>query len=336
MQPCVEISRFDVTRAAEWELHGYHRLRVDTAADWSDEPPPDRVAAVAGLLGRMAGVGEPMYWAAYANGRLIGFTRLWLPAQENAQVGVVEITVHPEVRRQGVGSGLLRPVLRVLETEGRTMVEGWAVTRGGPGARWASGMGFRPVQITLLQRLVIDEVEPSSWAVTPPSGYHAVRWIDPAPDAHLASYVRARAAIHDAPVGDEQYRSPDWTVERIREAERDRQASGLEHRVVAAVNELDGTIVGFTEIELGHRPDLAHQGDTAVMAGHRGHGLGRYIKAVMARWLLHDRPRVSRVLTATAASNTHMIRVNHQIGYTDSRTMLVLSAETAAVAARLR
>ena len=114
----------------------------------------------------------------------------------------------------------------------------------------------------------------------------------------------------------------------VRLAERDSLANGIEHRVVAAVYEPSAEVVGFTEIELRpHRADVAFQGETAVVAEHRGHGLGRYIKGHMATWLRSDRPELTRVVTSTAASNVHMIRVNHQIGYTTSRTTLVMSCE---------
>jgi mycothiol synthase len=55
----------------------------------------------------------------------------------------------------------------------------------------------------------------------------------------------------------------------------------------------------------------------------------------MALWLTADRPDLDRIVTTTAASNEHMIRVNGQIGYVPSRTMLVMNTGVSALLARL-
>jgi GNAT superfamily N-acetyltransferase len=102
----------------------------------------------------------------------------------------------------------------------------------------------------------------------------------------------------------------------------------VEQRVTVAVHEATGTVAGLTEIEIhAIRKDLAYQGDTAVLAAHRGCGLGRYIKAGMVRWLRQQRPEITRLGTSTAADNVHMIRVNHQIGFTTLRSMVDVEAE---------
>jgi hypothetical protein len=50
---------------------------------------------------------------------------------------------------------------------------------------------------------------------------------------------------------------------------------------------------------------------------------------------LHRSPTGPRqVVTTTGAENAPMIRVNHQVGYTTSRTSLVLRAEVAELFSR--
>ncbi len=45
--------------------------------------------------------------------------------------------------------------------------------------------------------------------------------------------------------------------------------------MLAAVEDADGATAGFTEVELsGWTPAHSEQADTAVLAAHRGHGLG--------------------------------------------------------------
>lgn len=52
--------------------------------------------------------------------------------------------------------------------------------------------------------------------------------------------------------------------------------------MLAAVDDADGAIAGFTEVELsGWTPAHSEQADTAALAAHRGHGL--WLKAAMLR-----------------------------------------------------
>ncbi len=82
--------------------------------------------------------------------------------------------------------------------------------------------------------------------------------------------------------------------------------------MLAAVDDADGAIAGFTEVELsGWTPAHSEQADTAVLAAHRGHGL--WLKAAMLRrpGRSHANPvrsyssgvrGASRCSTATSAS----------------------------------
>ena len=94
---------------------------------------------------------------------------------------------------------------------------------------------------------------------------------------------------------------PEWTVERVREAEAEVLALDVEERVVVAVHEPTGEVAGLTQLQLHpHRPRYGYQRDTAVLAAHRGHGLGRAIKAHMLRWLEDDGVDLDVVDTGTA------------------------------------
>ncbi|RSM48214.1 GNAT family N-acetyltransferase [Amycolatopsis balhimycina DSM 5908] len=97
-----------------------------------------------------------------------------------------------------------------------------------------------------------------------------------------------------------------------------------------------GDVAGFTEVCLHpRRPDWAYQRDTAVLAGHRGHGLGRCVKAHLARWLVAERPAVARISTTTGEDNAHMLRVNADVGYTTLRSVVAMRQDLAEPAARL-
>jgi hypothetical protein len=69
------------------------------------------------------------------------------------------------------------------------------------------------------------------------------------------------------------------------------------------------------------------QGDTAVLAAHRGHRLGLAMKTAMLRWFTADKAEAKQVWTSTGAANTHMAEVNHRLGFKTMRQFSVVSRE---------
>lgn len=332
----LDIRVFNVDRADDDVLSDYYDLIATSTADWLDEPPPDFDTAIGRLRSPTPGLGGILRWAAYVDGHLRAFATARLPEQENADVALLELTVHPDFRRRGVATGMLRTILPALREQQRSVIEASSVKKGGPGEHWASWLGCRQVDVTVAQRLALDAVDPTLWEVEAPPGYRSVSWISAAPEELVASYARARNAIHDAPQGGARISSPQWTVERVREREAGKKDSGFEQRVVAAVHRASGDVVGFTEVDLyPHRRDKAIQRDTVVSAEHRGRGLGRFVKAEMSKWLRSDQPELRTILTFTAESNKYMIHVNHQVGYTTTRVMLDFNSDIDTLAKRL-
>lgn len=336
MRAGFDIRVFDADKASSGEASDYHELIVASNTDLSDEPPPDYEASLGRLKSPAPGFGSFLQWAAYSDGRIIGFENVLLPDQERANLAIAQIIVHPTYRRRGVATEMLRTALPELRARSRTSIEAWSVLQGGSGEQFSVGLGFKQVHVTVRQRLVFDEVDASLWNIDAPVGYRMISWTDSVPEELVTSYAAARNAMQDAPLGESDYREPRFTVERIRQAELEMRTRGIEQRVVAAVHESHGEIAGYTEVAiLPYRPDTAMQRGTAISPAHRGHGLGQYIKVEMARWLRSDRPELRRVYTSTAASNSHMIRVNHLMGYVTTRTMLVLSCDVASLTERL-
>ena len=184
--------------------------------------------------------------------------------------------------------------------------------------------------------LAIADVDPALWEVHA-AGYRLQRWLGAAPEEILASYAHARNAIQDATQGNLTYEVPKWTSERVREDEDEHRRDGIEQWVVVAVHESTGEVVGTTEIEVHPAaPDKGFQAWTAVTREHRGHGLGRCMKAAMMRWLPPERPLILRVSTNTGADNVNMIRTNHAVGYTTVRTMLTVEIDRRVLEANLR
>ncbi|RKT54231.1 GNAT family N-acetyltransferase [Saccharothrix australiensis] len=325
----VEIAPFTPGAATEADLIGYHDVML--ARQETDRPDEPRLS-YDDCLGRLntpfPGFGPVAYWVARTDGALAGSATVYFPDGAAATTALAEIVVHPRYRGRGIGTALLREVLPELRARGRSVVEGWQVTRGSAGDRWAAGLGFRTVHTVVLQLLLVAERDAAAWTVPVPPGYRLRQWSVAAPAELTASYVLAREAIHDAPIGDLAVRPPKWTVEYLRAREAEMREQDVELRVVVAQHEATGVVAGFTEVELHpHRPNWAFQRDTAVVSAHRGRGLGRSVKARMMRWLLADRPNLERVYTGTGVENVHMQQVNHQLGFSTVRTMIAVNQE---------
>jgi hypothetical protein len=63
------------------------------------------------------------------------------------------------------------------------------------------------------------------------------------------------------------------------------------------------------------RPEIAQQADTGVVGVHRGHRLGRWLKAETLRLALAREPRIAVVETYNAEENPYMLAINVDMGF---------------------
>lgn len=62
-------------------------------------------------------------------------------------------------------------------------------------------------------------------------------------------------------------------------------------------------------------PAVVWVGLTAVDPDHRGHALGKWLKATMTLRILDERPEASDIRTGNADSNDAMLGINRAMGY---------------------
>lgn len=331
-----DIAEFDLDATTADDLHDYYELRrAVIAADQPEDPPPSYDSVVGRLRTPLSGWGSCRHWVARAGGRVVGFATVGFPAPVNAHQGRTEIIVHPDLRRRGIGTELLRTVVPAIRSDSRSVVEGWAVT-GSAGAAWATAVGFRAVHETVLQRLVLADLDRAAVNTEPPPGYQLRRWQGRTSEGLIDSYARTRSGIGDAPRGEATDQGAEWSAERVRAAEGDLLASGVEHRVVVAVHGSSGAVVAMTEVDIyPHRPEFGYQGDTVVLEAYRGHRLGHRIKSAMLDWLRTERPGLEHIYTSSAATNVHMLRLNEEIGFTVFRGAIEFEQDAGTVEAAL-
>ncbi|MFC0432444.1 GNAT family N-acetyltransferase [Kutzneria buriramensis] len=326
----VDVRPLDGRRATDSEIDEYHELwSAVCRVDYPELPVPTRAASAAGLLTSQLHLGERLLWLARLDGRLVGSASINLPADDNDRIAIARIIVHPDQRRQGIATEILRVVALTLRERGRTHIEGWDVTEGGTGAGWTRALGFRVVNASVLQILEFAESDPSRWDAAVPAGYRLVRWVDAAPDDLVESYAKALNAMADAPLGESGLTESAWSVERVRREEAVYRDNGITRWTIVAVTG-SGEVAGLTTVQLRPlNPERLVQAETAVLAAHRGHGLGMALKGAMLRWVRADTGGLKQVWTGTGAANTHMIDVNHRLGYRTVRRFSAVSRELA-------
>jgi GNAT superfamily N-acetyltransferase len=153
----------------------------------------------------------------------------------------------------------------------------------------------------------------------------------PTPPDQLDEVAAAWDGMNDAPTDDLEWDDVHFDGERLRLAEAYEAALGRRGYVAVARHARTGAIAGLSELSLPAGATHAHQGDTCVLAAHRGHRLGLLVKLAMLDLLAEQEPQVAVIDTWNATSNAPMIAVNDALGCTPgvTSTEWVLDLQTA-------
>jgi GNAT superfamily N-acetyltransferase len=226
-----------------------------------------------------------------------------------------EVVVHPAERRRGAGTALLDEAVAAARKLGRRTLMAGPVDAGSPGEAFLTARGLRPVLTLTYARLVLADAGVGVTAA-PPSGYRLVVWEGTVPDELAVTFAASRRAMDDMPMDEADTAAEPWDVDRVRAIAAAVARRGDLLCTVAAVDEADGTIAGFSELVVpgSGTGDAQHYG-TGVLPEHRGRGLARWMKAEAIRHTRDRHPGVRGLLTDTADSNAAMRRVNDTLGY---------------------
>ncbi|MBV7697863.1 GNAT family N-acetyltransferase [Streptomyces sp. TRM70350] len=257
--------------------------------------------------------------ASEAGGAPVGSAFLRLPTGPGQEhQGELELNVHPAERRNRVGSRLLKTVVAAARKEGRRHVVAQAEA-GSAGDRFLAASGFRKVLTLTYARLTLASADIAALTgivEQPHPGYRLESWQGSVP-GHLAqTFAAARRAMDDMPMDEADHVPVTWDVERVRAAARIIEQRGDLLHTVVAVDTSDNSIAGFTELVVpgGGKGDGQHYG-TGVLPEHRGHGLGRWMKAESIRHARQHHPDLDGLTTDTAAGNAPMRHINDSLGY---------------------
>lgn len=226
-----------------------------------------------------------------------------------ATAAFAHLLVEPPHRRRGAGTALARALLeRCRELDVRALHAHHSTVAGAAFARAFGAVEGQRVVRSLLRLREVELPEPRV-----PDGWRLVTWLERVPDEHLAAYVRARAAMDDAP-DPEGMEYPTATAEAVRASEESLRQRRREMRLTVAMRE-DGEIGSFTELRVSPGSTLGFTDDTGTAASYRRLGLARAVKLESLRRLRSERREVDVVCTSNAEENAAMLHINESVGF---------------------
>ncbi|WP_460539453.1 GNAT family N-acetyltransferase [Glycomyces halotolerans] len=269
-------------------------------------------------------------WAAVVDRTVVGYIGLEMPTSDNLHMAEVDLEVHPDWRRRGIGTRLLEFLEDRARANDRDTVIGYAVDEvfdgpdaDTPGKFFAEKLGYQVADLEICRRNDLTRVDEDelgrryaeAWRHA--EGYELIEWTRSAPDELAEGVARMEARMWtDPPMGQLDIRPAVYDVDRLRAEERSAADRGW-LTVAAAVRHVEsGEVAGYTAIKVEPGgEESAWQDDTIVDPAHRGKRLGTVLKIANQRQLRRYRPMIRYVVTYNAEVNGPMIDINEAVGY---------------------
>ncbi len=276
------------------------------------------------------------------DGRAVGIAVVSTHHMEtNADKAEVELEVHPDHRRLGIGSALADAAVGIAEAKGRTTLAGYNVSSSAAKGFWRS-LGAHERAVDRQSRLWLADTDESlmvEWVKrrTARAGKYRLEHFRGVTPSHLLGAVaRLNTAMNDAPRDDLDWDDDIWSEQDVLQLDEFIIGRGRERWNTIAFGPGDEP-AGLTALSLQlDKPRFAHQGNTAVDREHRNRGLGRWLKADMWLRLRSDAPYVEAIDTDNAETNDPMLAINAEMGYRPLIEWSVAQADTAILKAHLR
>jgi mycothiol synthase len=243
--------------------------------------------------------------------QVVGYLNLAVGQEDS--VAMAELVVHPQARRHGIGTAMIRAAL--TKTDGKNRF--WAHGTLESARATASAAGLVPVrELIQMRRSLHGVAEPAV-----PDGIRIRSYAGAADDAELLRVNNAAFASHPEQGG--------WTATDLaeRRAERWFDPEGL----FLAFDEQTDTLLGFhwTKVHPEH-PGLGEVYVVGVDPAAQGRGLGGLLTSVGVAFLARrladaDQPTV---MLYVEADNTAALRTYRRLGFTEH------SVDTAYAAAK--
>ncbi|WFE24772.1 GNAT family N-acetyltransferase [Solwaraspora sp. WMMD937] len=298
-----------LNRVFEADLPGDPYWRPDFLREYLTETMPG-VRRICWLAEETTDDGRPGPVNGHVNVLLLG------------DIGVLEILVRPNARRNGLGRELLALAVRRAYHEGFSSV-GVEVIGGTCAVDFYESLGFarqfREIR-SVLRLPAVDWTAIEKTAQDPVPGYQIEFHPGGPPEGLVDAYARTKAEQSVPEDGDLDLRPSSYDPDRLRDSLDCLRRRGMTPYIVLARHLASGAVAGLTEVVVpAQHPTRADQYDTIVAQAHLGHGIDRAIKARMLLELRTVEPRLAEVQTWNAEGDEDLIAINAELGYQPDR-----------------
>jgi mycothiol synthase len=233
-----------------------------------------------------------------------------------------DVAVLPDQRRRGLGRLLLGRSARIADRRGLRLVMGRSRESVPSGAAFAQRFGAEVAQVSRENRQDLRSVDTGlvdRWVADGPvraPGYRLLFVSGRTPPDLIDRVAGVFNVMNTAPRDNLDVSDVPVTPDLVRQYEDAIVAAGDGMWAYYAVEESSGRFVGLTNVTMRRgEPDRVRIGDTGVEPAHRGHALGKWLKAEMTRRVLAELPDVRWVITSNAGSNNAMLGINSLLGF---------------------
>ncbi len=308
-------------------------LNAVLAVDLPDDPPWETTHVREYLSETMPGERRLSWLAeeepgATGGGRVLGYVNLLLLGD----IGVMEVLVHPDARRGGLGRRLVAQAARRTYLEGFSSI-GVEVIGDTPAIAFYEALGFEREYVetrSVLSLGTVDWLALGEMARGIAAGYRIEYFPGGPPDELIEAYAVAKSEQRDLDDGDLDLRPSSYDPQRLRDSIACLHRRGLRPYIVLAIHEKTGAVAGLTEVVVpAQHPSRADQYDTIIARDHRGYGIDRAIKARMLFELRSAEPALTEVQTWNSQDNESMLKVNAELGFQADRDWYEYGADVA-------
>ena len=318
----MKIEAWDYKAASEDELRERYAFSVAIDRETDPETPVEPYDMWREALLQDTPFHDNLLWRVHDGDALVATGWLGLGRTDNnAHRAQCNVNVRADRRRQGIGREVLSVIADAAEADGRTTLAAGA-PKDSPGEAFLAAAGMDQKLLDRRSRLRVHEVDQTlidGWiadAEAKTADYSLLSFDAPVPDDLVEAVIDLEETMNDAPRDDLDMEDWHQSVEEFRDGERRAVERGIKWLYLVARHNPTGELAGFTYLDWHPQlPQLVWQGGTAVRREHRGHALGRWLKAVNYNALRAANPQAEFVDTWNAGSNKWMLAINDAMGF---------------------